>query len=170
MQHAVISEWGFKSTTHNENDSGGWGARFLQSHQMAGGSGCCAGWCRGKRGCQGLQRRLHPPTPPHTPHRPTPHRQGRGAMPLPPDAVSSPLLPQRAASIAALGPSSEGSLWSPWIRLCRCSSFQQSRRLPRHFFFSEYLYYLFLIPVNHLSWFLFSLCVWGIWSPRFCGT
>lgn len=45
---------------------------------------------------------------PQTPHIGRPG--GRGAMPLPPDAVSSPLLPQRAAFIAALGPSSEGSL------------------------------------------------------------
>lgn len=54
----------------------------------------------------------------YTPQLPQPHTApphigrpgGRGAMPLPPDAVSSPLLPQRAAFIAALGPSSEGSL------------------------------------------------------------
>lgn len=80
--------------------------RAVLRHQMAGGAGCSAGGCR----AQGLQRQRGSQAPEHS------QARRRGA--LPPNGVSSSLLPHCAAFITALGVGFEGFLWSLWVRLC----------------------------------------------------
>lgn len=67
---------------------------------------CCRVQMEG--GVSGTSEALAGPPPPPQPMGHTGRPGGGWAVPLPPDAVSSPLLPHGAAFIAALGRSSEG--------------------------------------------------------------
>lgn len=87
-------------------------------------------------------------------------RRGSGGA-LPPNGVSSSLLPHRAAFITALGVGFEGFLWSLWVRLCHHSSLPELQSVLPLRLLPALSITLAFVCATCYNFFFFLLCV--IW-------